>query len=146
MIRKITPADREIYLQMAHDFYHSPAVLHPVADSHFARAFDEMMRSETYLLGFIFEQDGQIAGYAQIAKSWSQEAGGAVAWIEEIYVLPAFQGQGIGRAFFDALETIVPAARYRLEIEPDNLRAEKLYQSLGFETLDYKQMIRQMGE
>ena len=46
MIRRITAADREIYLQMAHDFYHSEAVLHPVPDEYLARSFDEMMRSE----------------------------------------------------------------------------------------------------
>ena len=29
MIRKLEKKDRELYIRMAHDFYHSPAVLHP---------------------------------------------------------------------------------------------------------------------
>ena len=41
---------------------------------------------------------------------------------------------------------IVPAARYRLEIEPDNTRAEKLYKSAGFEELGYKQLVMDIGE
>lgn len=142
MIRRITPADREIYIEMARAFYHSEAVLHPVPDAHFERAFDEMMRSEDYLLGLIFEQDGRTAGYALLCKTWSQEAGGSAVWIDEIYVLPEFQGRGLGRAFFAELESIAPAARYRLEIEPDNARAEALYRSLGFEVLPYRQMVR----
>lgn len=141
MIRKITPADREAYLHMAHDFYHSEAVLHAVPDVHFVRAFDEMMRSEDYLLGLIFEMDKKIAGYALLVKTYVQEAGGLTVWIDELYVLPEFQGKGIAKTFFAELKALVPAARYRLEIEPDNLRAEKLYRAMGFETLGYKQMV-----
>lgn len=142
MIRKITPADREAYLQMAHDFYHSEAVLHPVSDDHFPRAFDEMMRSEDYMTGLIFEAEGRIAGYALLCKTYSQEAGGMAVWIDELFVLPQYRSRDIGKAFFAELENIVPAARYRLEIEPDNARAERLYRSMGFDVLGYKQMVK----
>ena len=141
MIRPITPADRENYLRMAHDFYHSEAVLHPVPDAYFVRAFDEMMRSDAYLSGLVFEIDGKTAGYALLAKTYSQEAGGPAVWIDELYVEPAFRSQGIGKAFFAELQRIAPAARYRLEIEPDNLRAERLYKSMGFDVLGYKQLV-----
>ena len=141
MIRRITSADRAIYLKMAHDFYHSEAVLHPVPDKYFVRAFDEMMRSDAYLLGLIFEKDGKTAGYALLVKCWSQEAGGPAVWIDEIYMLPEFRNQGLGRAFFSELQAIAPAARYRLEIEPDNARAERLYKSMGFDELGYKQLV-----
>lgn len=145
-IRKITPADREAYLRMAHDFYHSEAVLHAVPDVHFARAFDEMMRSKDYLLGLIFEMDEKIAGYALLVKAYVQEVGGFTVWIDELYVLPEFQGKGIAKAFFAELKTLIPAARYRLEIEPDNRRAEKLYRAVGFETLNYKQLVMDVPE
>ena len=141
MMRKICPGDRETYLRMAHDFYHSEAVLHPVPDKYLSRAFDEMMRSEDYLLGFFFEHGGRTAGYALLAKTYSQEAGGPAVWVEEIYLLPEFRNLGLGRAFFAELKRLAPAARYRLEIEPDNARAENLYRSVGFETLGYKQLV-----
>jgi len=141
MIRTITSADRETFLRMAYEFYHSEAVLHPIPDDYYTRAFDEMMRSEDYLLGLIFECEGKAAGYALLVKTWSQEAGGLTVWIDELYVLPEFRGRGIGRRFFTELETIAPAVRYRLEIEPDNVRAEALYRSVGFDVLAYKQMV-----
>jgi len=145
MIRTITSADRETFLRMAYEFYHSEAVLHPIPDDYYTRAFDEMMRSEDYLLGLIFECEGKAAGYALLVKTWSQEAGGLTVWIDELYVLPEFRGGGIAKVFFSQLKQIVPAARYRLEIEPDNIRAEKLYRSMGFEELGYKQMVIDMG-
>ena len=142
MIRRITKNDREIYLQMAWEFYHSEAVLHPVPDDNYPRAFDEMMRSDAYMIGLIFEIEDQIAGYALLCKTYSQEAGGMAVWIDELYVRPEFRGRGTGKAFFAELEKIVPAARYRLEIEPDNARAEKLYRSMGFDVLGYRQMVK----
>ena len=141
MIRRIQESDRADYLRMAHDFYHSPAVMHPVPDSYLVRGFDEMMRSGDYMQGFIFEADGRTAGYALLCRTYSQEAGGAAVWIDEVYICPEYRGRGLGHELFRNLKTLLPAARYRLEIEPDNLRAEKLYRSLGFDALPYAQMV-----
>ena len=141
MIRKITENDRAVYLEMAHEFYHSPAVLHAVPEEHYARCFDEMLRSEDYITGLIFEDQGAVAGYALLCKMYSQEAGGLCVWVDEIYVRPPYRKRGLGKAFFHALPKLVPAARYRLEIEPDNVRAEKLYRSMGFEPLLYRQLV-----
>ena len=144
MIRKITENDRADYLEMAHDFYHSPAVLHAVPDANLARYFDAMMQGSPYLDCLIFEYEGRTAGYALLAKTYSQEAGGECIWIDEIYVKPEFRKKGLGKAFFHALPRMFPAARYRLEIEPDNARAELLYRSMGFEPLLYRQLVQDM--
>ena len=45
MIRKITLADREEYLKMADDFYHSGATIAPVPKKYMEITFDEMMSS-----------------------------------------------------------------------------------------------------
>lgn len=136
------PEDRATYMEMARAFYASGAVLHPVPERHFADAFDEMMRSEDYISGLIFELDGQVAGYALLCRTYTQEAGGVAVWVDELYVRPEFRGRGLGKSLFTALPEIAPAARYRLEIEPDNARAEKLYRQMGFVDLPYRQMVR----
>ena len=141
MIRRIRPEDREIYLRMAWDFYHSDAVLHPVPYENLTASFDEMMRSDAYMTGWIFEWEGNTAGYALLCKTWSQEAGGRAVWIDEIYMLPEYRGRGIGRWFFSQLKEIEPAARYRLEIEPENIRAKTLYEAMGFTELGYQQLV-----
>ena len=43
MIRPITAQDRALYLSLMDEFYHSPAVLHPVRADYFERAVDEML-------------------------------------------------------------------------------------------------------
>ena len=100
------------------------------------------MRSDVYAECFIIEYEGAAAGFGLISKTFSQESGGLVVWIEELYIRQQFRSKGLGREFFEFLEKNRPASRYRLEIEPDNVRARALYERLGFEQLDYMQMVK----
>lgn len=144
MIRPIAPADRQNYITMCREFYSGDAVLHPVPEEYFARTFDALMENTPFAAAYIIEQDGVTAGYALLAKSFSQEAGGIVIWIEELYIRPEFQGHGLGTSFFRFLEEQNDGTvkRYRLEYEPDNVRGAALYRRLGFTPLGYGQMIK----
>lgn len=141
-IREIKQEDRELFLDMVNEFYHSPAVLHTVPKENFKKTFDMLMKSSPYQKGYLFESNGTAAGYALLALTWSNEAGGNVVWIEEVMVLESFRGKGIFKTFFDFIKReYQDAARIRLEAEKENLRAQKLYASLGFEELPYLQMV-----
>ena len=144
MIRNVTKDDRNLYIKLAKEFYCSDAVLHSVPDKNHSNTFKEMMRSDKYLLGYIFEVDGKCAGYAVLAKTYSTEVGGICILIEEIYILEEFQGNGLGSEFFKFIFNKFKgiAKRYRLESIKTNSGAISLYNKLGFETLDYLQMIK----
>lgn len=137
MIRKIKTEDKNEYLKMAEDFYNSPAVLSSVPRSNFEDTFGELMKCSTYAEAFIFEQETEIAGYGLIAKTYSQEAGGTVIWIEEIYVKEKFRNKGLGSEFINYVKENIPAKRYRLETEPDNTKAQELYKRHGFKHMEY---------
>ena len=145
MIRKVTAKDREIYIEMVKSFYNSEAVCHEIPLSHIEAAFDEMMRSDVYMEGFMLESDGKTAGYANIAKTFSCEGGGLTVWVEEIFILPQFRCRGLGRELFAFLEQHYGSslARMRLEVIDENERAAKLYKSLGFEWLEYRQLVKE---
>ena len=82
----------------------------------------------------IFECAGEIAGYAILVYFWSNEYGGNKVFIDEIFVLPSFRGQGIAKSFFQYLETGFPLSVVALELEvtPDNSAARRLYERIGF--------------
>ena len=142
MIRRIEKNDRELYLWLADEFYHSDAVLHPVPPRYLENTFDEMASSDTYAEGYFLCDGENVCGYALLSKTFSQEVGGRVVWLEEIYLRENSRGKGLGKEFFAFFKQKYAAARrLRLEVEPDNARAEKLYRSLGFEELGYKQMV-----
>ncbi len=144
MIRKLTADDKEIYIGMAEEFYHSDAVLAPIPRTFIERTVEEALRSDTYAEIFLFEYEGETAGYALIAKTFSQEAGGMVWWIEEVYIRELFRSKGLGREFFEYIENHMDegVARLRLEVEEENIRAVSLYERLGYKVLDYMQMVK----
>lgn len=138
----VTQSSRDDYIRMAREFYPTGAVMHPVDDLHFEAGFAELMRSDEYMFSHIFIYDGAVAGYALISKTFSQEAGGMVWWIEEIYILPQYRGKGIGSKYLrHLLDTRPPSVkRFRLEVELENEGAVALYRRLGFDFLEYDQM------
>ena len=144
MFRKIQEKDKAFYINTANEFYDSNAVDHKVPCRNIENTFNELMRSNEYAECYIFEKDGEKAGYALLAKTFSQEAGGLVLWIEEIYIREPYRSKGLGREFFNYIEKEKDGdtVRIRLEVEEKNERAQSLYRQLGYEVLDYVQMIK----
>lgn len=142
MIRRAEKRDRKDFIDMFREFYSSEAVLHDVPEDYHEKAFDEMMRSNEYLEGLVFESEGNASGYALLSKTYSHEAGGLTVWVEELYVRPLYRNRGMGKEFFAYLNKSFPAKRYRLEIEPDNVAAKKLYEKVGYTLLGYVQMCK----
>jgi ribosomal protein S18 acetylase RimI-like enzyme len=84
------------------------------------------------------------AGYALISLTWSNEAGGISVLLEEAFIAPEYQGQGLGTAFLDFIEREYKdsAKRLRLEVTHSNIRAIRLYEKKGYERFDYLQMVK----
>lgn len=141
--RRAAAGDREDYLRLCRDFYRSEAVWKDVPESHFTAAWEELGRSSDYLEAYVFEMEGAVCGYALLAKSYSQEAGGKTLWLDEIYLEERARGRGLASAFIAWLKTGPggDCVRLRLELEADNLPALQTYAKLGFERLPYRQMI-----
>ncbi len=148
MIRRMIPSDRELFLAFTRDFYASEAVLHDIPEQYHTAAFDEIMRSDVYADGFMIYDGDEIAGYGLTAKTYSHEAGGLCVWFEELYFTPEHRGKGLGSAFFAFAEQYYGKAlrRVRLETEPENERAEKLYKRLGYEELAYRPFVKEFPE
>lgn len=142
MLRPFTAADRAAYLQMAHDFYRSDAVDHVIPDSYIEKTADALLAGTPFASVYMLEFQGALAGYVLLLHGWSQEGGGPTIWVDELYVLPQFRGCGLGTEVFQTLPTLYPeTARFRLELEPDNHRAQALYAKMGYKVLNYRQMV-----
>lgn len=146
MLRPFVVADRAEYCRMAHDFYRCGVTDHVIPDSHIEKTADTVLSGTPYAAIYMLEADGELVGYALLAITWSQEGGGETIWIEELYILPQFRGKGYGTTFFSELRQTYPhAARFRLEVEPDNDGAKALYGRMGYEILNYGQMVLDIG-
>jgi ribosomal protein S18 acetylase RimI-like enzyme len=79
--------------------------------------------------------DGQnMAGYSIIIQHWSNEYGGTILLIDELYVKPGARGRTLGRGFFEMLKRERPwqARTMILEVAKTNPRAQRFYTRLGF--------------
>ena len=141
IFRRIKREDMAIYVAMATDFYSSPAVLHSIPQKHIEHTAEAVLAGTPFADIYIFEKNGTPVGYGLLAFTHSQEAGGTVCWLEEIYVVPEARSGGIGGDFIEFIKESVPAARYRLEVEPDNGRVKSLYRRHGFEELGYESFV-----
>lgn len=137
MFRNAEEKDFALYMELAQEFYHSPAVLHPIPEQYMESTFREAMRSDVYIILRMLEVDDAPAGYAILSRSFSPESGSPICWIEELYIRPAFRGHGLGTKFLTSVRREFPSARLRLEVEPENAGAVALYERLGFTPLEY---------
>ena len=142
MIRKFVPEDREDYIRFSTEFYNSSAVDKPVPREHFEQGFDEMMRSDVYVQGYMLVCDGNNVGYCVTMKTYSVEAGGITIWIDELFVLEEYRSKGLGRELFKYIEENgdEKLRRIRIEVELENGRAISLYKKMGFEPAPYDGM------
>jgi len=86
----------------------------------------------------LFQKDNDLVGYAFLINFWSNEYGGNILTIDELYIDQAYRNQGIGTDFLNYLRTTKykNAVALQLETTPDNDRAKKLYQKLGFAPIE----------
>jgi ribosomal protein S18 acetylase RimI-like enzyme len=81
----------------------------------------------------VFTDAGKTRGYALLVPYWSNEYGGTIVYVDELFVVPEARNRGIARQFFDFLGQTRPfdAVAIALEVSPANLRAQRLYESIG---------------
>ncbi len=80
---------------------------------------------------------GDVIGYALLCSFWSNELGGEVCTLDELYVQESARGAGLGsmlvRGLVDgSLPWFRKAVALELEVTPSNKRARALYERLGF--------------
>lgn len=81
----------------------------------------------------VFKEQEQIIGYALLYNFWSNEYGGMVLTLDELYVTPLFRSRGISSSYIQSLHNQKNSpVLLALEVMPGNEKAKSLYARLGF--------------
>ena len=109
----------------------------PVPDSHMKRTLETLNREPARGFPVVLEVSGYIEDYALLISFWSNELGGEICNIDELYVKPGSRGRGYGGALVTAITDQPslyprPLVAIELEVTPQNTRARDLYERLGF--------------
>ncbi len=140
IIRPMTKADKQEVLEMMRVFYASEAVLSNGSEEIFSNDIDNCINENPYLDGYVIEDENGIAGYTMAAKSYSTEFGKTCIWIEDLYIKPGHRGKGLGNKVMEFIMSSYTDCIFRLEAEPENTNALKLYKKHGFTVLPYTEM------
>lgn len=127
-------------LGMMRVFYNSAAVFTNGSEEIFRADIENCVNDCPYLEGYVFEENGEVLGYAMVAKSFSTEFGKPCIWLEDLYLKPEHCGKGLGSKFMQFLADKYPGAVLRLEVEEENERAVHVYEKSGFTVLPYMEM------
>lgn len=146
-IRDISYDDQNTFMQLCNEFYSSDATLFGFDGEAAEKTFREAVTGNPMLRILMIENDEeQVVGYSIITCFWSNEAGGIVVLLDELYIRASERGKQLGSGFLAWLQDTYrdKAKAIRLEICKSNTGAIRLYKRYQFEELEYGSMIYSM--
>jgi len=132
--RAADPGDSRVIVEMSLALYTEDPGLVTVSAAQVAETLAVFQREPWRGLAVVLEVAGVIQGYALLVPFYSNEVGGTVCEVDELFVTPPSRGHGLGSALFSALDEgrFGSFAAIALGVTPDNDRAKRLYERLGF--------------
>lgn len=148
MWRAARPGDDDAVVEMFLQLNQEDPGATPVAPEQMRRTL-AVLRHEPWRGRAVVLQVGQHpVGYALLIAFWSNELGGEVCQVDELFVSLEYRSQGHGGTLFVALERgelwPAPVVALALGVAPDNTRARRLYERLGFTTVGMS-MVRRLA-
>jgi len=104
----------------------------PISEEKIDKTIREYQRNPQKINIYILKTNGVKIGYAILVYFWSNEHGGNILVIDELYVAENYRGQGAATEFMHFLEHMENKVALQLETTPSNQRAADYYKRLGF--------------
>ena len=83
----------------------------------------------------VAELENEIIGGLMVTFEWSDWRNNWFWWIQSVYILPDARGRGIYRLLYEFVKAKAAAEKnvcgFRLYVEKENTRAQKVYEKLG---------------
>ena len=144
VFRKSNPGDRRELEGMIFSLYSEDEGSEKMSPEKIERTLNALTQNPEKGAVTVFEIDSTVVGYAITIFFWSNEYGGDIVVIDELYVKPDWRGKGIGKGFIDSAAHMAhrDIVGLQLEVTPTNRRAFDYYRRLGFETSPNRQLFR----
>jgi len=141
--RKFFHSDRPVVAGMIKALYAEDPSGWPMTDAKIEATFKSLAKRPELGCIMVLEEGSGIIGYAILINYLSNEYGGNVLHIDELYVVPERRGQGVGTDFIRHLigTRFNDAVAIQLEVHQGNKRARALYERIGFRPSASTQMV-----
>jgi GNAT superfamily N-acetyltransferase len=89
----------------------------------------------------VAEDAGRIVAGLMVTFEWSDWRNAWFWWIQSVYVLPDYRGRRIYAELYDFVKALAEkggnVCGYRLYVEKENLKAQKVYEKVGMDASHY---------
>jgi len=136
MWRVAQPADDDSLVEMCLRLYDEDPGPLPVQAENMRATLGALRHDPCRGRAVVLEIQSQLSGYALLIAFWSNEFGGNICAVDELFVVPEHRSQGHGKSLFDAIAQgdlwPTPIVGMALGVTLGNVRARRLYERLGF--------------
>lgn len=143
IFRSYTDTDYQAFMQMVIKLYNEDPEGDKITEEKINATIKEAKDHPCKVSIKIFMMGHSYAGYAILVYFWSNEYGGDVLHIDELYVEKEFRKRGIATDFLESLVT-GEAVGLQLQTTKANQRAEKFYRQQGFRALENNHLFKRI--
>jgi GNAT superfamily N-acetyltransferase len=129
-------SDRETLLALMREFYTGESL---AFTPQVAAAMDQLLDGDQLGLIYLIHAETANLGYFVLTFAHSLERGGRIAILDELYVVLAARGKGLGKAAIAWATDVARKSNCRtllLEVDQKNTAAQHLYRAADFVQLD----------
>lgn len=144
-MRRASRDDVAVLVELMREFYAEAAF--PLNEERATEAFRALLADDRNGEAWLAQSDGQDVAYMVLTFTFSMEYGGPAAFIDDLFVRPAFRNAGLGGALVShARDRCVArgARAVHLEVGQENAVAQHLYRKAGFLGTDRRLLTLQL--
>lgn len=141
-LREYVDTDYNELIGMVSALYNEDPEGQPINSSKVEATINEYKENSQKIKIIIILKNSYIIGYSLLVYFWSNEYGGNILFIDELYIKKEFRNKGIGSYFLKYVENMDDINAIQLETTPSNKRVYKYYKKMGFEDIENKHLIK----
>ncbi|MEH7883723.1 GNAT family N-acetyltransferase [Bacillus sp. JJ1609] len=141
-LRDYDDSDYIEFVGMVSSLYREDSEGQPMNKSKVAATINEYKKNPGKIRIVILKKNNAIIGYSILVYLWSNEYGGNILIVDELYIKEKFRNEGIGSYFIKRLEESDEIVAIQLETTPSNRRVFNYYLRLGFEVVENAHLIK----
>lgn len=132
--RKFQESDKKIITVLIQSLYKEDPGYKEITIEKIDKTFNELLKYPEKGKIIVIQDCSNIIGYSILINFWSNEYGGNILDIDELYIKPDYRDKGIGANFIKYLidSKFSNSGAIKLEASPSNNKAKKLYEHIGF--------------
>ena len=137
--RNFEDNDENLFYDMARLFYDSNVTNNNINDKFLQTTFNNCMNNNPYVRGLFVCIDNEVCGYALLTFSYSNEYGGKIMEIDEIFIIDKYRNNGLANYFLSSILSEYENSVVYIEVavKKDNQAAINLCKKFGFSFNEY---------